>query len=104
MTKHSDFLFEIGTEELPPKTLKPLAQELANQIIQGLDKAELAHGELRYFATPRRLAVLIKDVADTQASHSIERKGPATTAAFNPDGTPTSALEGFLRSCKSSPE
>lgn len=87
----NNFLFEIGCEELPPKSLKRFSEALAENIKQGLDKAELAHGEIKPYATPRRLAVIIHDLAAQQPDQNIERKGPAINA-------PVAAMEGFLRS------
>lgn len=87
----NNFLFEIGCEELPPKNLIRLSEALADNIKQGLIKANLTFGDIHPYATPRRLAVMIKDLISEQPDQSVERKGPAVTA-------PTAALEGFLRS------
>lgn len=95
----NDLLFEIGTEELPARGLQELAQALGANFIAELDKAAIAHGDYQVFATPRRLAVLINQVAATQADRMIERRGPALTAAFTADGKATPAAEGFARSC-----
>lgn len=97
-TQTKNFLLEIGTEELPAKNLAALSQALANNIQQGLKKADVAFGETEIFATPRRLAVLIHDVTIKQKSQLIERKGPAVAAAFDASGKPTPACEGFARS------
>lgn len=93
-----DFLFEIGTEELPPKDLPHLAEALEREICQGLTKANLRFGRVRRFATPRRLALLIRDLPSMQPDRRLERRGPALTSAFK-DGKPTRAAEGFARSC-----
>ena len=98
-TDARDLLIEIGTEELPPKALPSLALAFENGIRQGLEKAGLASGELRHFATPRRLAVLIHHLPVRQPDRQLERRGPALSAAFGPDGNPTKAAEGFARSC-----
>ena len=94
-----DFLFEIGTEELPPKALLGLQQALVASLGAGLDKAGLAHGELSGFATPRRLAVWVKGLAPAQPEQQIRRKGPPLTAAFDAQGQPTRAALAFAESC-----
>jgi glycyl-tRNA synthetase beta chain len=94
-----DLLIEIGTEELPPKALKKLSAAFTAAIADGLKAADLDHGELTSFASPRRLAVLVKDLITAQADKTVERRGPALTAAFDEDGCPTKAAEGFARSC-----
>lgn len=99
MAEHANLLFELGTEELPPTTLKRLSEALNEEFIKGLDDAQLAHGEVTAYATPRRLAVLVLDCALAQADRDIERRGPALAAAFDDDGKPTKAAEGFARSC-----
>ena len=73
-----DFLFEIGTEELPPKSLFTLAQALADGIAKGLAAAAIAHGEVEWFATPRRLAVRVHGVSDRQPDQEIKRQGPCS--------------------------
>lgn len=95
----NDFLFELGCEELPSGSVWPLADELASLIITGLDKAKLAYGEVKRFATPRRIAVAVYDLQTEQPSQSITRKGPAAIAAFDNEGAPTQALLGFAKSC-----
>ena len=99
MTEARDLLVEIGTEELPPKALKRLSDAFGHGVVAGLDKAELAHGEARFYATPRRLAVWIQNVATMQPNKTTERRGPALQAAFGDDGLPTKAALGFARSC-----
>lgn len=101
---HEDFLVEIHTEELPPKNILKLAEVFRQQIEERLGKAELKFTTTHYFATPRRLAVLIKDLAATQPDQIIERKGPAVNAAFDKEGKPTPACVGFARSCGVTPE
>ena len=98
-TAARDFLFEIGTEELPPKALRGLSDALGVEFASLFEKAGLAHGEVRGFATPRRLALLVKDLAEKQPDRQVERFGPALTAAFDADGSPTAAASGFARSC-----
>lgn len=99
MTVASDFLFEIGTEELPAKNLLALSQALGNNLQALLEKAELSCGEVKTYVTPRRLAILIHSLALQQADHFVERKGPAVSAAYDAKGNPTQACLGFARSC-----
>ncbi|MDE1463764.1 glycine--tRNA ligase subunit beta [Spartinivicinus poritis] len=94
-----DFLVEIGTEELPPKALKQLATAFAEGITKELNDAQLTFDASQWFATPRRLAVLITGLVDKQPDRTIERKGPGLKAAFDKAGNPTKAAEGFARSC-----
>ncbi|MCB1692797.1 MAG: glycine--tRNA ligase subunit beta [Pseudomonadales bacterium] len=94
-----DFLLEIGTEELPPGQLVRLRDALAAGIVSGFDAAQLDHGDVSTFATPRRLAVWIHDLAHAQPVQHIERRGPSREAAFGEDGKPTKAALGFARSC-----
>jgi glycyl-tRNA synthetase beta chain len=99
MTDRATLLFEIGTEELPPKALKRLSQALSEHFVEGLDQAGLEHGEIETFATPRRLALRIQACLMKQPDRRIERRGPTLQAAFDKDGKPTKAAEGFARSC-----
>jgi glycyl-tRNA synthetase beta chain len=104
MTETRDLLFELGTEELPPKSLLTLSLALKANIEAGLAKAGLSHGEVRPYATPRRLALLIENLAVAQPDQTVERRGPALNAAYQTDGSPSKALEGFLRSCNATPD
>jgi len=99
MAKGSDLLFELGTEELPPVALKRLSDALTGEFVAGLEAAQLSHGEVISYASPRRLAVLVKELVSRQPDRDIERRGPALKAAFDADGNPTKAAEGFARSC-----
>lgn len=94
-----DFLVEIGTEELPPKALLRLAQAFAAGVREGLAKAGLTHGEMKHFAAPRRLAVLVEALSVAQPDRVLERRGPAVAAAFDDNGCATPAATGFARSC-----
>jgi glycyl-tRNA synthetase beta chain len=94
-----DFLFELGTEELPPKSLFTLARALADGVEKGLAAAAIAHGEIAWFATPRRLAVLAHGVSERQPDQEIKRQGPAVANAFDAAGQPTKAASGFAASC-----
>lgn len=91
-------LVELGAEELPPNALNPLSDALAAGIQKGLEDANLDIASVSAFASPRRLAVQVKGLADHQPDRQIERRGPALAAAFK-DGQPTPAAEGFARSC-----
>jgi len=95
-----DLLIELGTEELPPKALKGLAQAFQTIVAKGFADAELHYEAIKLYATPRRLALLISQLAVTQPDKSIERRGPALQAAFDEEGCPTKAAQGFARSCK----
>lgn len=97
MTK--DFLIEIGTEELPPKALKKLVTAFSAGITQGLDGIALSYTSSQQFASPRRLAVIIQGLQTKQNDKAVTRKGPSLKAAFDEDGCPTPAAEGFARSC-----
>jgi glycyl-tRNA synthetase beta chain len=99
MTETRDVLFELGTEELPPKSLLNLSLALKAQVEAGLAKAGLVHGEVLAYATPRRLALQIKDLSVAQPDRVEERRGPAVNAAYQIDGTPSKALQGFMKSC-----
>jgi glycyl-tRNA synthetase beta chain len=99
MADKRDFLVEIGTEELPPKALRRLAEAFDDGVRMGLAKAELPHGDVHYYATPRRMAVLVHDLAVAQPDRNVERRGPALAAAFDEEGVPTKAAQGFARSC-----
>ena len=90
-------LLEIGTEELPPKALDRLARALADGVAGGLDDAGVARGGARALSSPRRLAVLVESVAPAAADRRIERLGPPVASAYDADGKPTKAAEGFAR-------
>jgi len=94
-------LVEIITEELPPKLLQNLSNSFSEGVFNGLDKNFLLTSEskLTAYVTPRRLAVSITSVLDTQAEREVERRGPAVTAAYDVSGKETPAFQGFARSC-----
>jgi glycyl-tRNA synthetase beta chain len=96
---NSDCLIEIGTEELPPRALQSLSQSFAALIQRALNDNQLAPGKVEIFATPRRLAVLLRDTPTRQADRVIEKRGPALEAAFDGDGNPSRAALGFAGSC-----
>ena len=93
-------LLEIGTEELPPKSLNTLRKALQQNVTSGLEQAELSHGEVYSYATPRRLAILVHELADRQPDQEVVKRGPAVKAAFNDDGVPSKALVGFMKGCE----
>jgi glycyl-tRNA synthetase beta chain len=94
-----DFLIEIGTEELPPKALGALAAHFVDGVAAGIDKAGLAHADIEGFATPRRLAVSVKRLAEQQPEQHVRRRGPPVSAAFDAAGAPTRAALAFAASC-----
>ncbi|HEY3786741.1 MAG TPA: glycine--tRNA ligase subunit beta [Steroidobacteraceae bacterium] len=94
-----DFIVEVGTEELPPLALRALERAFAEGMRSGLGKAGLAHGEVRSFATPRRLAVLVKRLTAHQPDQVIKRRGPPVSAAFDSAGNPTRAALAFAENC-----
>ncbi len=94
-----DLLIELGTEELPPKALPVLSSAFAQSMGQQLDKANLAHGGIKEFATPRRLALLINQLQETQEDTEQTRYGPAVKVAFTDTGDATPAALGFAKSC-----
>jgi len=94
-----NFLVEIGTEELPPKALKALATSFADNVEAELNQAGLTFNKIEWFAAPRRLAVKVLNLATQQPSKEIEKRGPAVSAAFDAEGKPTKAAEGWARGC-----
>ncbi|MDE9445442.1 glycine--tRNA ligase subunit beta [Xenorhabdus bovienii] len=93
------FLVEIGTEELPPKALRSLAESFAANFEAELKNANLGHGEISWFAAPRRLALKVANLAVAQADREVEKRGPAIAQAFDTEGKPTKAAEGWARGC-----
>lgn len=96
---HHDFLVEIGTEELPPKALLSLQDAFVGALRAALEKAGLGHGEIRGFATPRRLAVRVLRLAAAQPEQHLKRRGPPVSGAFDAAGAPTRAALAFAESC-----
>jgi glycyl-tRNA synthetase beta chain len=99
MAEVRDFLVELGAEELPPTALKRLSDAFAEGIRAGLEKADVPFTEVKALASPRRLSVLVKDLAVAQPDREVQRRGPALKAALDADGNPTKAAQGFARSC-----
>ncbi len=94
-----DFLIEIGTEELPPKALLMLSEAFVTGMSALLQKAGLEFATIEPYATPRRLAMIIRQLASQQPDAVVEKTGPSVQSAFSADGKPTKAAEGFARSC-----
>ncbi|MDG6239177.1 glycine--tRNA ligase subunit beta [Glaesserella parasuis] len=94
-----NFLAEIGTEELPPKALKKLATAFAENVEAELNQAGLSFDKVEWFAAPRRLAVKVLGLATSQPSKEVEKRGPAVSAAFDGEGKPTKAAEGWAKGC-----
>ncbi|HTV83806.1 MAG TPA: glycine--tRNA ligase subunit beta [Dyella sp.] len=101
MSAAKSLLIELGTEELPPKALDELGASFLRGICEGLSKRGVGAllEQATLYATPRRLAVHIPDVAVAQPEQSLERRGPAVSAAMDADGNPGKALVGFAQSC-----
>ena len=94
-----DFLVELGTEELPPKALKRLAEAFQEGMEKGLNEAGLQYQSARYFAAPRRLAIFVEQLATQQPDRTSQMDGPPVKAAFDAEGQPTQAALGFARKC-----
>ncbi|EKO3793080.1 glycine--tRNA ligase subunit beta [Vibrio metschnikovii] len=92
-----EFLIELGTEELPPKQLRTLAEAFAANFSTELAAAELTHDGIKWFATPRRLALKVANLAEKQADKVLEKRGPAVSVAFDAQGNPTKAAQGWAR-------
>ncbi len=90
-------LVELGTEELPPKSLKKLGQSFASTLQKAIDEAGLSYTDVKWFAAPRRLAVQVSQLCQQQADSIVEKRGPALSAAFDADGQPTKAALGWAR-------
>lgn len=93
----STILFELGCEELPPKSLKPLRDALQASVIEQLNEADITFDSIKAFAAPRRLAIQIDGISDKQPDRTEEKRGPAIKAAFDADGNPTRAAIGFAK-------
>ncbi|AMN50380.1 glycine--tRNA ligase subunit beta [Psychrobacter sp. P2G3] len=93
----STILFELGCEELPPKSLKPLRDALENSVKEQLTEANISFDSIKAFAAPRRLALQIEGIADKQPDRTEQKRGPAIKAAFDADGNPTRAAMGFAK-------
>jgi glycyl-tRNA synthetase beta chain len=94
-----DLLFELRTEELPPRTLPALSFALTAGVTKGIDEAGIAHGKIHGFATPRRLAVRVENLSENQPDRQVERRGPPLANSFDAQGAPTQAATAFAKSC-----
>ena len=94
---HKDLLLEIGTEEIPAHAMPGILQELKVHAEKMLQDLRLEHGKVRTMGTPRRLALLVDAVAERQEDRTEEKKGPSLAVAFDKDGQPTRAAQGFAR-------
>ncbi|WP_434144405.1 glycine--tRNA ligase subunit beta [Photobacterium leiognathi] len=92
-----NFLIELGTEELPPKALRTLAEAFAANFEAELKAADLPHDGIKWYAAPRRLALKVTGLAENQPDKVVEKRGPAITSAFDADGNPTKAAQGWAR-------
>ena len=96
MSKHT-VLFELGCEELPPKSLKTLRDALQQEVSTRLAAIGLHAEQVLAYAAPRRLAIVLNHIDAQQADRTEEKRGPAVVAAFDTGGQPTKALQGFMR-------
>ena len=94
-----NLLVEIGTEELPPKALRKLAEAFAANLTAELESLELGHQGVNWYASPRRLGLQVKALEAKQQDKEVEKRGPATKAAFDAEGNPTKAAMGWARGC-----
>ncbi|PIW60770.1 glycine--tRNA ligase subunit beta [Shewanella sp. CG12_big_fil_rev_8_21_14_0_65_47_15] len=92
-----NLLIELGTEELPPKALRKLAESFLANFTEELTKADLAFSSAVWYAAPRRLAINVTELALAQADKVVEKRGPAVSSAFDAEGKPTKAAEGWAR-------
>ncbi|SEM13028.1 glycyl-tRNA synthetase beta chain [Paenibacillus sp. cl141a] len=99
-----DLLFEIGLEEVPARFLRAAMEQLQDKLVKWLDASRIAHGEVTAFATPRRLAVWVQNVADKQEDVSEEVKGPSRKIALDDSGQWSKAALGFAKSQGVDPE
>lgn len=95
--KFENLLIELGTEELPPKALRKLAESFLANFTEELTKADLAFKSAVWYAAPRRLAINVTELAIAQADKIVEKRGPAVNSAFDAEGKPTKAAEGWAR-------
>lgn len=91
------FVLEVGTEELPPADVVNASQQLEELIVQLLEKQRLSHGKVQAFGTPRRLVVQVQNLCPRQSENEVEVRGPPVSKAFDDQGNPTKAAEGFCR-------
>ena len=99
MTRSADLLVELGTEELPPKALRQLRDAFGESFVDGLAEARLSYDAVSVYASPRRLAIVVEDLARTQDDREVVQKGPPVHVAFDNDGKPTRAAQAFAQKC-----
>ena len=99
MAEVRDFLFEIGSEEMPSAPLQKAIAQFNKLVVSGLKDSGLSFGEVKILSTPRRLTAYVKDVAEATEEISEVKRGPKAEIAFDAEGKPTKAAEGFARKC-----
>ncbi|PCJ47655.1 MAG: glycine--tRNA ligase subunit beta [Gammaproteobacteria bacterium] len=99
MSLANDFILELGTEELPPLSLRKLATAFHDNLLSLIDESGLKYQASRFYATPRRLTIVVDQLDMAQADKTVNRQGPAVDSAFDSDGNATPAAMGFARSC-----
>ena len=97
--KPADLLVEIGTEELPPKALRGLMDAFAANLGGAIDEARLEHGDVRAYASPRRLAVIVDKLAASQEDRHLSQKGPPVSVAYDDEGNPLPPATAFAKKC-----
>jgi glycyl-tRNA synthetase len=103
-TAPADFVFEVGTEELPSHEVVTAVEQLKSNLVDLLSKNRLEHGDVETYCTPRRLTVLVRDLASKQLDREVEIKGPPANVAMGEDGKPTQAGIGFCKAQGIDPE
>src|SRR5512136_882598 len=93
----NELFLEIGCEEIPARFLEKALEDFSKLILAFLDENDLTHGPARTAGTPRRLALSVENVPDRQPDRTIEKTGPSVKAAFDANGKPTKAAEGFAK-------
>jgi glycyl-tRNA synthetase beta chain len=93
-----NLLIEVGTEELPPKSLAKLAVAFKDNIHAQFSDNDFEFSNINWYASPRRLAVMVENLVEYQADKTVEKRGPAVSAAFDSDGNPTKAAQGWAKS------
>jgi glycyl-tRNA synthetase beta chain len=96
--RNDNLLIEIGTEELPPKSLSKLAMAFKDGIQAGLTDNDLTFNQVNWYASPRRLAVMVEGLSEFQTDKHVEKRGPAVLSAFDQNGEPTKAAQSWARS------
>ncbi|WOK97149.1 glycine--tRNA ligase, chloroplastic/mitochondrial 2 isoform X1 [Canna indica] len=97
MEQPGAFVLEIGTEEMPPHDVVEASNQLKSLVVELLEKQRLSHGEVSAYGTPRRLVIFVDSLSHKQAENEVEVRGPPAAKAFDPEGNPTKAAEGFCR-------